>query len=61
MAEKHKHTKQKTNKVGSGLGVVPEDNIARALDPFGGAAAAVGEEDATKTKESNIDGENPEL
>lgn len=48
MAENHKHTKQKTNKVGSGLGVVPEDNIARALDPFGGAAAAVGEEDANK-------------
>lgn len=27
--------------VGSGLGVVPEDTIASALDPFGAAAGAI--------------------
>lgn len=33
--------KYASKKVGSGVGVVPGDTIASALDPFGGAAGAV--------------------
>ncbi|MFC2947082.1 hypothetical protein [Virgibacillus sediminis] len=46
MAEnnKQKRDDRYVNKnVGSGVGVAPGDTISSALDPFGGAAAAVGE------------------
>lgn len=50
MVQNNKQKRQDSNKkVGSGVGVVPEDNIARALDPFGGAAGAISEEE-TKNK-----------
>ncbi|MGJ9459844.1 hypothetical protein [Oceanobacillus sp. CF4.6] len=37
-------------RVGSGVGVVPGDNIATALDPFGAAVGAVGDELDNKTE-----------
>lgn len=42
--DRRKHQNEE-NTVGSGMGVVPEDTIAQALDPFGNAAATVSRED----------------
>ncbi|MFC3040846.1 hypothetical protein ACFOGI_11360 [Virgibacillus xinjiangensis] len=54
MAENNKRRRH-GNSVGSGVGVAPEDTIASALDPFGGAAAAVGEPADDKAKKGTRD------
>lgn len=53
---KRKREDKNTDKeVGSGVGVVPGDTIASALDPFGGAAGAVGEEVVKRNKRSTTE------
>ncbi|WP_087973475.1 hypothetical protein [Oceanobacillus rekensis] len=58
MADNNKRKRDDNNAfkaVGSGVGVVPGDNIATALDPFGAAAGAVGDELDTKMERDTDD------
>ncbi|SHG61095.1 hypothetical protein [Ornithinibacillus halophilus] len=58
MADVNKNKREDQNeqeKVGSGFGIAPGDTIASALDPFGGAAAAVGDMDNMEKKDTEED------